>query len=259
MNVLVTNDDGVDAPGLHALAGEVYGLGHDVVVAAPTVDHSGFGAALGPLHVTGRVSYETRSLRGLDGVRVVAIEGPPALAALCGCLGAFGPRPDVVISGINAGANTGRAVLHSGTVGAALTAVQLGVPAVAVSLALGDQWHWNAAAALAAAVIEDVVDAAVPAVLNLNVPNRPLAALQGVCSARIRAAGTVQTVRGAPAEGVLQLSFDDTRALAADSDEALLEQGYITATLIRALDDSLALDGLLATARHLLERTAVVA
>jgi 5'-nucleotidase len=197
MHVLVTNDDGVDAPGLASLAAAMADLGHDVTVAAPLVDHSGFGAAIGPIHVDGRVAFERLALDALPGVVVVGVDGPPALAALCGTLGAFGPRPDVVVSGSNAGANTGRAALHSGTVGAALTAAQLGTPAMAVSLELGNAWHWDTAADVAGALVDHVADTARRGILNVNVPNRPLGAVAGFTAAAPAEGGTVQTGRRA--------------------------------------------------------------
>jgi broad specificity polyphosphatase/5'/3'-nucleotidase SurE len=86
MRVLCTNDDGIRSPGLHALAHHLRLAGHDVLVAAPAEDLSGASAAIGRLHVDH--------------------------------LGAFGEPPDVVVSGINSGLNTGHSVLHSGTVGA---------------------------------------------------------------------------------------------------------------------------------------------
>src|SRR4029077_17041832 len=99
MRVLVTNDDGIGSPGLHALVGAIAADGHDAVIAAPAADCSGFGAAIGPLHLSGQTSFGGAD--GLCGVDAVAVDGPPALAVLAGCLGGFGPRPGVVVSGIN--------------------------------------------------------------------------------------------------------------------------------------------------------------
>ena len=92
----------------------------------------------------------------LPDVPVLAIERPPATAVYLACLGAFGDRPDVVASGINPGANTGHLVLHSGTVGAALTAAGLGVPALAVSLRWSEdgEYQWDTAGALAVPALE---------------------------------------------------------------------------------------------------------
>lgn len=251
MRVLVTNDDGIASVGLHALAVAVLAAGHDVVVAAPAHDHSGYGAAIGPLHLSGQVAFERVGIEGLDGVEAMAVDGPPGLAVMAGCLGGFGPSPDVVASGINAGANTGRAILHSGTVGAALTAVNFGVPAVAVSLALGDGHHWVTAAEAAAALLPWVGSRRVPLVLNVNVPDRPLKDVAGVEVARLDAGGVVQAAMDETHEGVLQMRLAADRAPAAGTDTALLGDGVITASALRGMH---VLDAESATSAALLRR-----
>jgi 5'-nucleotidase len=78
--------------------------GHEVMVAAPLEDFSGSGAALGRLHVTGSIGYEAWALDDVAPCTAFAVDGPPALAVMAACLGAFGPPPEVVLSGINPGA-----------------------------------------------------------------------------------------------------------------------------------------------------------
>ena len=134
MKVLVTNDDGVGSPGLHALVRALVDADHDVVVVAPDRDFSGSGAAIGHLHADDHIDAAPVELPGLPGVRAYAVDGPPGLCVLTARLGGFGDPPDIVVSGINPGCNTGRAVLHSGTVGAALTAANFGVRGLAVSI-----------------------------------------------------------------------------------------------------------------------------
>jgi 5'-nucleotidase len=134
MKVLVTNDDGIDAPGLHALAQALFADGRDVVVVAPARDMSGSGAAIGQVHLDQSIDARRVELPGLRGVPAYALDGAPGLCVLAARLGGFGDPPDVVMSGINPGCNTGRAVLHSGTVGAALTAANFGVRGLAVSI-----------------------------------------------------------------------------------------------------------------------------
>jgi len=134
MKVLVTNDDGIDAPGLHALARALVADGRDVVVVAPARDMSGSGAAIGQVHLDQSIDARRVELPGLEGVPAYALDGAPGLCVLAARLGGFGDPPDVVMSGINPGCNTGRAVLHSGTVGAALTAANFGVRGLAVSI-----------------------------------------------------------------------------------------------------------------------------
>ena len=126
MRILVTNDDGVDSPGIHALAAALVADGHDVLVVAPTDDRSGSGASIGRLYGGGPPPVTRRVWPELPDLSVHAIDAPPATAVFAACLGAFGDLPDLIASGINPGANTGHLVLHSGTVGATLTAAGYG-------------------------------------------------------------------------------------------------------------------------------------
>jgi broad specificity polyphosphatase/5'/3'-nucleotidase SurE len=102
-----------------------------------------------------------------------------------------------VLSGINHGVNVGRSVLHSGTVGAALTASQLGISALAVSLRAGaDPDPWESAADLAVALVPLLAAAPARTVLNLNVPHLPLAEIRGLRWARVGGAGLIKAARG---------------------------------------------------------------
>jgi 5'-nucleotidase len=134
MKVLVTNDDGVASPGLHALTRSLVEQGHDVIVVAPDREMSGSAAAIGQVHVDEGIDAERIELPGLGGVPAYALAGPPGLCVLTARLGGFGEPPEMVVCGINPGCNTGRAVLHSGTVGAALTAANFGCRGLAVSI-----------------------------------------------------------------------------------------------------------------------------
>jgi hypothetical protein len=116
---------------------------------------------------------------------------------IAGALGAVGPKPDLVVSGINHGVNVGRSVLHSGTVGAALTASQLGISALAVSLRAGaDPDPWESAADLAVALVPLLAAAPARTVLNLNVPHLPLSEIRGLRWARVGGAGLIKAARG---------------------------------------------------------------
>ena len=134
MRILVTNDDGVDSPGIHALAAALVADGHDVFVVAPTDDRSGAGASIGRMIDAGPPPVERHVWDELPDLPVHAIDAPPAMAVFATCLGAFGDLPDLIASGINPGANTGHLVLHSGTVGATLTGAGYGIPGIAVSI-----------------------------------------------------------------------------------------------------------------------------
>src|SRR5205085_7922132 len=132
---LITNDDGIDSPGLVVLAQVALEAGFEVVVAAPMREASGASASITAIEEDGHFLVEPRTLPGLeDACAVLAVGGLPAFIALTAMREAFGPAPVIVLSGINTGPNTGYAVLHSGTVGAALTASTFGARAMAVSL-----------------------------------------------------------------------------------------------------------------------------
>ena len=231
--VLVTNDDGVASPGIVALAQALHDAGHEVRVVAPTSDLSGAGASIGPLHRGEPIPVAERHWPELPDVSVLAIERPPATAVYLACLGAFGERPDVVASGINPGANTGHLVLHSGTVGAALTAAGLGVSALAVSLRWSEDgvYHWGTAGSLVAPALDWVLEDDAPRVLNLNVPNRPLAELRGVREATLAPYGEFWVASADLRDGDLRMEFtgksDDFDPA---TDEALLTEGYATVT-----------------------------
>ena len=234
MRLLVTNDDGITAPGLHALAAAMVGLGHDVVVAASMDDRTGSGAGIGPAPITEGIPVEPFEIPDLPGVPAFGVEAPPALIVLVARLGAFGAEPpELVASGINPGANTGRALLHSGTVGAALTAANLGLSALAVSQDLGEEMRWETAAALAATAMDWLVAAPARTVLNLNVPNVALDDLAGVRPAVLAPFGTVRTAVTGVESGRLQVEFQPVREpLDPDTDTALLAAGYATVTSV---------------------------
>jgi 5'-nucleotidase len=170
---------------------------------------------------------------GLEDVPVFGVDAPPALIVLVSRLGAFGPSPNLVVSGINPGPNTGRALMHSGTVGAALTAANLGLSALAASIEIGDPMYWDTAAGLAGLAVDWLLGAPERTVVNLNVPNRPRDELAGVRWARLAPFGTVRTAVAGAGEGRLQIEFRPTDVeLDPDTDTALLGAGYATVTTV---------------------------
>ena len=183
VRILVTNDDGVTAPGLAALTRALAGWAeragpdgrgsrHEIIVVAPSSNYSGASAAVGSVQDRTTITYQRAFVEGAEGVEAYGLDASPALSVIAGALGAVGPKPDLVLSGINHGVNVGRSVLHSGTVGAALTASQLGISALAVSLRVGDGPDpWESAADLAVALIPLLAGAPPRTVLNLNVPH----------------------------------------------------------------------------------------
>jgi 5'-nucleotidase len=250
VRILVTNDDGVRAPGIAALAGAAATTGHDVVVVAPLIDYSGAGAAVGPVHSRDGIDYESHVIDGLDGVPTYGVDGPPALAVILAAVGGFGPRPDLVLSGINHGANVGRSALHSGTVGAALTAAHFGMRALAVSIRWGEEpVPWDTPARLAGALVPVLAAAPAGTVLNLNVPDVPMAALRGVRHGHLGRTGTIRSaVHDTPGEpdpshphlalppfpsGTLRLDLTppgEDRAIDVATDAGLVANGFASLT-----------------------------
>ncbi|MGO8864142.1 MAG: 5'/3'-nucleotidase SurE [Acidimicrobiales bacterium] len=207
MRVLVTNDDGVDAPGLAALTRALLGWVrssaasggplHEIVVVAPNSNYSGAGAAVGSVSDDTTIAYRRATVSGAEGVDAYGLDASPALSVIAGSLGAVGPKPDLVLSGINHGVNVGRSVLHSGTVGAALTASQLGISALAVSLRSGvSPAPWESAADLAVALLPLLAGAPASTVLNLNVPSLPLHEILGLRWARVGGSGLIKSAAG---------------------------------------------------------------
>ena len=258
MRILVTNDDGIDAVGLHVLARRLVELG-DVVVAAPDREYSGAGAALGTLHL---IHPEVRRV-DLDGVpEAWSVTGPPALCVMFARLGVFGEPFDLVVSGINPGANSGRAIYHSGTVGAALTARNGGVSGLAVSQAVddfgveGQGWdemldhqRWDTAAEVGTLVAQAMLDdlPEEPIVLNVNVPNRALGDIAGWRRAEVArlpprtlAHATLTPKAGHDDAFDVQMEWGDPIVLPVETDSGAVEAGYVAITaLSRMLDDPL--------------------
>ena len=147
LRALITNDDGIDSPGLWTLARGAQNAGFEVIVAAPHIDSSGVGASVLSVRDGDGDALHTRELDALPGVPAYAVEGHPAFIVHAAGRGWLDPEPDVVLSGINLGSNVGHAVLHSGTVGAALTASLHGWRGLAVSLDSGwqppERPHWE--------------------------------------------------------------------------------------------------------------------
>ncbi len=244
MRALVTNDDGIDSAGLRTLAQVAVATGLKVTVAAPDGERSGTSAAMSGLADGGRLLVEDRTLDGLGNARTVAVRASPAMIVFVGSHGAFGEPPDIVLSGINRGPNIGRAILHSGTLGAALTAASAGLPAMAVSLDSARAVHWDTAAAATTRVLEWFLPRAeVPVVVNVNVPDRPAGELRGLHPARLASYEVMRVIIGEPGEGFIPVTFSGLDAQpAAGTDLALIRQGWATVTVLNGLTESGALD-----------------
>jgi len=171
MRILVSNDDGYNAPGLEALVDALSGLA-ELTVVAPETNHSG---ASNSLTLNRPLSVRTAP----NGF--VYVNGTPSDCVHVALTGLMDARPDLVVSGINNGANMGDDTLYSGTVAAATEGYLFGIPAIAFSLAEKGWEHLDAAARAARRVVErqlaDPLGA--PVLLNVNIPNRRYEDLAG--------------------------------------------------------------------------------
>ncbi len=181
MRILITNDDGIDAPALPVLASRLAQDGHDVSIAAPLEGHSGCGASIGKVTEGQMVAVTQVTLPGAEGIPAYSVDGPPAFIVLAAVQGVFGERPDVVVTGPNSGLNLGPLTLHSGTLGAAVTAASNGLPGIALSTEKRARYGFVAAAEFCArnldALLASMGD---DAALNINVPDLPLDKVAGV-------------------------------------------------------------------------------
>lgn len=242
LRALITNDDGIDSPGLWALAAGARDAGFEVTVAAPHVDASGVGGSVLAVREDGRVRLHPRELPGLDGVAAYAVEGHPAFIVHSAARGWLDPAPDVVLSGINLGSNVGRAVLHSGTVGAALTAGIHGWRALAVSLDTGwdppERPRWDAVRHVLPSVLDILLAEDEATVLNLNVPDRAPGELGELREATLAPFGAVQVRvdhRSGDDGHALHMTFGGSTPPEPGTDTALLVEGHPTLTRLESI------------------------
>ena len=183
-HILVTNDDGVFAPGLFALVREMQTLGK-VTILAPDRNWSGGG------HVkTLDRALRVREVQLADGTQAFASDGAPSDCVALATLGYFKEPIDLVVSGVNAGANLGHDVTYSGTVTAAMEAVIAGIPGIAVSLETTDHFpgeiEYGPAARAAAKIVRQVIANGLSheILLNVNVPFLPEEKVRGILLTR---------------------------------------------------------------------------
>lgn len=181
MNILISNDDGYLAPGIRSLAQHLKSVA-DITVVAPERDRSGASNSLtldSPIRVN-----------PTDESGVYRVDGTPTDCVHLAITGLLDEDPDMVVSGINAGANMGDDVLYSGTVAAAMEGRFLGYPAVAISLVSrgAHQFeHFDTAAKVAVELLDRIRSHPLPSdtILNVNVPDLPYKALQGFEATRL--------------------------------------------------------------------------
>lgn len=258
MRILVTNDDGIDSVGLHVLVRAMCDLrgDHEIVVVAPDTEYSGAGAALGALFQI-QPEIVRASIPDCD-AEAWTVNGPPGLCVMFSRLGAFGDPFDLIVSGINPGANVGRAVYHSGTIGACLTGRNGHVSGIAVSQAVsgwgveGQAWselilnqQWESAAecakVMAQALVDDMPSETV--IVNLNVPDLPVEEIKGWRHAEIglQPPRSVATAELEPIEGRVDafkvtMQWGEKLDLPSETDAGTVEEGYVSVSYLSRIE-----------------------
>jgi 5'-nucleotidase len=176
LKILISNDDGIDSPGIAALAKEMKKIG-DVTVIAPRTEQSAVGHAITmkiPLRIT--EYYKNGDFFGY------AIDGTPADCLKIGIRNILKTRPDIVLSGINNGSNTAINIIYSGTVSAAREAAIMDLPAIAISQTSHDAKDFSYSARIASELTKQVLKRGLPngTLLNVNVPNLPAEEIAGI-------------------------------------------------------------------------------
>ena len=177
MNILISNDDGYQSRGIKALADALATIA-DIHVVAPDRDRSGASNSL-------TLDSPIRARTGANGY--TSVDGTPTDCVHLAITGLLECEPDMVVAGINDGANLGDDVLYSGTVAAAMEGRFLGFPALAISLAGDRPKHFDTAARVAVELVQRVLSGTLPAdtILNVNVPDLPWEALAGMQATRL--------------------------------------------------------------------------
>lgn len=245
LRILLTNDDGVDAPGIKTVRAALLEAGHDVTVVAPAKNQSGEGAKVTS---SGTLNYELQS------PGIWSVEGTPADAVLVGLLHVMRDQaPDLVVSGANFGQNPGYAI-NSGTVGAATVSMYTGTPAIALSVGV-DYAELNAkpyafpstikafagAADLVVQLIADLQQGRAEdggllpshTILNVNYPALSPEELKGVrIVGAARSAGVSINYSETDESGQLHIKIEAAEMGAQDADLQLFSQGYVTITVL---------------------------
>ena len=176
MRILITNDDGIAAPGMWAMAEELNKIA-EVVVVAPDREQSGVGTSV-TLHQPLRVRKIRRPLVDIE---TYAVEGTPGDSVIIALRTLLKDKVDLLMSGINEGSNLGNDVIISGTVGAAFQGYFYGLPAIAISVAAFHELHFEAAVKVGSFLAQQFAAGNLPSrmLLNVNLPNLPLDQIKG--------------------------------------------------------------------------------
>jgi len=172
MKILISNDDGVLAPGIICLAESLASIA-DITVVAPDRNRSGASNSL-------TLDNPIRASKTANGF--ISVDGTPTDCVHLAITGLLKEEPDMVVSGINAGANLGDDVLYSGTVAAAMEGRFLGLPAIAVSMVSADVKYYETAARVVVNMVKHLHRQPLPAdtILNINVPDLPWEEIRGI-------------------------------------------------------------------------------
>lgn len=230
MKILLTNDDGIGAPGLWALASELVKVG-DLVVAAPGEERSGAGTAISlrkPIRVQEVVPR-------VGGAQAFSISGTPADSAIIAISCMFPGEFDLVVSGINRGSNLGNDVYVSGTVGAAMQGYLHNIPSIAVSMYAYFDLDFAVAARATGLLASRVKRGELPGLmlLNVNVPNLPCERLGGVELTRISGVNycdRIEKDEDESGEYFLITRHEDMNDAPPGTDLCAVEQGKISVT-----------------------------
>jgi len=226
MKILLSNDDGVYAPGLKALADALAELG-ELQVVAPDRNRSGASNSL----TLDRPLEPHHHSNGF-----ISLNGTPTDCVHMGASGIFGMEPDLVVSGINAGANMGDDVIYSGTVAAAMEGRHLRLPPIAVSLASSQSKHYETAAVVIKELVPQLHQLIVAprTVLNINVPDLPLDQLKGIHVTRLGHRELAdQPVAAADPRGKVRYWLSGVGAVAdrePGTDFFAVDEGYVSIT-----------------------------
>jgi 5'-nucleotidase len=231
MHILLTNDDGIFAPGLAALYKQLTHLGK-VTVAAPSDVRSGAGHSI----TLSEISCEYVDIMGK--FAGYSVDGSPADCVKLAVNELVGPKDkiDLVVSGMNHGANVGINVFYSGTVAGAIEAAFYDLPAIAVSAAMDDPQDFDRAAAYAFQVLRQLADLSTGSVVNLNIPQLSKGAPKGVLVVPQSTSGFDESYRsrdngGQPFYQLTGGSHRDDRN-GRWTDTLALDAGYITLTAL---------------------------
>ncbi|MBN1663300.1 MAG: 5'/3'-nucleotidase SurE [Deltaproteobacteria bacterium] len=231
MNILVTNDDGIESPGIWALAAAMNRLGNTVIV-APEKEQSAMGTSV-TLKSTTTVNEVPSSI---PGVKAYAVGGTPSDCVIVGLRVMREARIDMLVSGINYGPNCGRDIPHSGTVMATLPGYFRRIPSIAVSLAVRgyqDETRFDVAAGVAESVAESVKEGRLPAVgiININVPNTAMEEIKGILTTKAAPTGYISLFEKNPdGRYAFRIGKSVTQEMLEGTDIMALESGYVSIT-----------------------------